>query len=100
MKNNKILFILAILITMDYATTFVGVLYMDAIELNPLYQFFNNNLYHWFMFKFTAGIFCLGTLAFIDGEENNRIIGAGLIILTLFYLFIVSSNLIQIYMNL
>lgn len=84
---------------MDYATTFIGVFYMGATELNPFYQYFDNNLYHWFLFKFMVGIFCLGTLAFIDGEENNRIIGVGLIILTVFYLFIVLSNLIQIYMN-
>lgn len=95
MKNNDLLVVLGILITLDYATTYIGVLYLGATELNPFYKYFPN-LYYWFMFKFMAGVFCLGTLAFIDNDQNINVIKIGLILLILLYFIVVINNLLQI----
>ena len=97
MLNNKLILFLAILITLDYATTFVGVLGMGATEINPFFKYFPS-LYHWFFVKFIVGIFCLSCLAWFEAT-NKKIVNVGLLILNMIYLIVVSSNFYQIYSN-
>ena len=96
-KNNTLFGMLMILIVLDYGTTFVAVLYLGARELNPFYMVFDN-LYHFFIFKFTAGIFCISTMFYYE-QDFRKIINIGLIIINGFYLVVVTSNFYQIFTN-
>jgi len=99
MKNDTLLLSLFLLISYDFATTFIGVLYMGATEINPLYIYFGSIRY-WFIFKFAIGIFCLATLAYIDNDRNVKVIQYGLMGLNIVYLTVAINNTIQIGMNL
>lgn len=94
-KNNTLFLSLGILIILDYGTTFAAVLYFGARELNPFYMVFDN-LYHFFIFKFTVGVICFATMAYYE-PELKKIINFGLIIINSFYLVVVISNFHQIF---
>jgi len=99
MKNNILLYSLFLLISYDFLTTFIGVFYMGATEINPLYIYFPNITY-WFVFKFVIGIACLSVLAYIDHEQNYKIIQYGLMGLNIIYIMVAINNTIQIGTNL
>lgn len=99
MKNNtNLIILLTILIVIDYITTYIGVSYMGAIELNPLYQYCDN-IYQWLTIKMTISTICLTLLIFLDDNSHKQTIKGCLTILILLYVGVVISNLAQIVIN-
>ena len=99
MKNDTLLYSLFFLISFDYLSTFIGVFYMGAIEINPFYILVND-IYYWFLIKFFAGAACLLVLVFMSNTENQKSIHVGLIILNILYIVVAINNTIQIGVNL
>jgi len=97
MKTSTLLYFLFLLILYDFITTYIGVLYMGATELNPFY-IYCDNIEQWLLFKFVVGIFCLAVLSLLY-NDNKRVIRCGIICLNIIYFVVAISNTTQIIMN-
>jgi len=85
---------LSILIGMDYLTTYYALSFLNAIELNPLYQLCNINIF--FIIKtLITGTGLVGILYFMKKHQTTVL--TSLIILNMLYLSIIISNLYQLY---
>lgn len=99
MKNNtNLIILLTVLIVIDFITTYMGVVYMGAIELNPFYQHLDN-IYQWLALKMFISTVCLTVLIFMDKDDFKQTMKGCLIILILLYICVVISNLVQIAIN-
>lgn len=99
MKTMNMIYTLFILNILDVITTIIGVGYLEAIELNPIFYHFPN-LLSWSIFKIVMGTICLYTIIFIQDYRNRISINAGLIILNTGYTIVVMNNIFRIWMNL
>lgn len=95
MKIITLLYLLFVLITLDFMTTFIGIEYMGATELNPLFYYFPN-LFYWLSFKFIAGIICLCMIVSFYNDQHAKVIVVGLLLLNILYITVVTNNIIQI----
>jgi hypothetical protein len=86
---------LSILIVLDYLTTYYGLCYLNAIELNPIYYICNNITIFFIIKTLLTVIGLLGILYF--SKEHRLTVTASLIGLDTFYLIIILSNLYGIY---
>jgi hypothetical protein len=86
---------LSVLITLDYLTTYYGLCYLNAIELNPLYALCNNITIFFIIKSLSTGIGLLGILYFF--KEHRLTVTISLVSLDVFYLVIILSNLYGIY---
>lgn len=98
MNNKQLFIILGVLISLDFITTYHGVFYMGATELNPLYKYCDS-IYQWLGIKFSITILCFTLLVFLNDKEHERTIKGCLTILTILYFCVVISNLVQIAIN-
>ena len=95
MKTTTLLYSLFVLVTLDFITTFIGIEFMGATELNPLYYYFPS-LLSWLTFKFFVGAVCLYAIIRFYNSQHERIINMGLYILNIFYCIVIFNNTIQI----
>lgn len=96
--NNKlsVLFILlGILICLDYLTTYISIIKLGAIELNPIFKMCNN-LYMFFSIKFIITLIGLYILYYYRHSLEHSVY-VSLIILNILYICVVLSNLNQMY---
>jgi len=98
MKTSTLLYFLFLLILYDFITTYIGVLYMGATELNPIYVYCDN-IEQWLLFKFMVGVFCLSVLSLLYHDKNKRVVRYGIICLNIVYFVVAISNTTQIIMN-
>lgn len=99
MKSKQLFIILGVLISLDFITTYYGIFYMGAIELNPLYQYCNG-IHQWLGIKFSITILCFTLLIFLaDDKKHERTITKCLTMLIVLYFCVVISNLLQMLTN-
>ena len=85
---------LCVFILLDFITTYFGLTYLNAIELNPLYQICGNiNLF--FITKFLFTLIGLSGLFYLSKDyPNNTLLSISF--LFMLYGIIVTSNIYQI----
>lgn len=88
-------FLLTILISLDYLTTYYGIKYLDAIELNPLYKLCGTLNLFFVVKTLLTGVGLFGIIYF--SREHQTSVLVSLITLNIFYIIIIVSNIYQIY---
>jgi len=86
---------LSILISMDYMTTFYALSFLNAMELNPIYQACNDINTFFLIKTLITGIGLMCLIYFM--RTHRTAVFTSLVILNIMYLPVIISNLYQLY---